>query len=64
MNKEKLLDLAISTLIIVGFIAAYIWVQIKDAQEEVAEDKQVCIITHQTLNRNESQEVCGKLASL
>ena len=64
MVKDTLSDIAISTFIIIIFVSCYVYIQYKDWKDEAAEDKQICVETHQKLNRSELQIVCGKLASI
>ena len=64
MTVKKMKDLLISIAIILGFLAAWLLVEFKDWQDEVADTKQTCIETHLYANKTDTMVLCGKVATL
>lgn len=59
MTREHLVGAGLALI-----LAIFLTVAVPACTHNEAEIKDTCIETHQALNRNESQVICGQLASI
>lgn len=64
MTKPKLIDIVICVLIIMLFFSLFMYVQIVDWEDAIAQEKQTCIESHLHLNKTKTFVLCGKVATL